>query len=163
MRVLGIDPGLVCTGYGCVERQGRDQRIVEAGTIRPDKDGDLESRLQSLHSGISEVLAELSPEAAVVEEIYSKYEHPRTAILMGHARGVLLLAASQHGVPVVSYAASRVKKALTGSGGASKGQVQYMIAGLLGLPEPPSPADVSDALALAVCHLSLSAPGLPSA
>ncbi len=163
MRVLGIDPGLVCTGYGCVERQGRDQRIVEAGTIRPDQDSNLESRLQSLHSGISEVLTELKPEAAVVEEIYSKYEHPCTAILMGHARGVLLLAASQHGVPVVSYAASRVKKALTGSGSASKGQVQHMIASLLGLPEPPSPADVSDALALAVCHLSLSSPGLPYA
>lgn len=161
MRVLGIDPGLICTGYGCVEGRGRSARVVEAGTIRPDKDADLELRLQSLHSGIAQMLGELRPEATIVEDIYSKYEHPRTAILMGHARGVILLAAAEHSVPVISYAASRVKKALTGNGSASKGQVQYMIASLLGLPEAPSPPDVSDALALAVCHISLTTSGLP--
>lgn len=155
MRVLGIDPGLMCTGYGCVERVHRSSAVVEAGTIRPDPAADLESRLQALHSGIAHVLEELGPQAAIVEEIYSKYDHPRTAILMGHARGVILLAAAEHSVPVVSYAATRVKKALTGRGGATKGQVQYMVARLLSLPEPPSPPDVSDALALALCHLSL--------
>ncbi|MBD3177491.1 MAG: crossover junction endodeoxyribonuclease RuvC [Armatimonadia bacterium] len=163
MRVLGIDPGLVCTGYGGVERTGRSAQIIEAGTIRPPSGADLELRLRALHSDVSQVLAEIQPEATVVEEIYSKYEHPRTAILMGHARGVILLASAQHDIPVVSYAASRIKKSLTGSGRASKEQVQYMITRLLDLPEPPSPADVSDALALAVCHLSLAAPGLPLA
>jgi crossover junction endodeoxyribonuclease RuvC len=155
MIVLGLDPGLVCTGYGALEGVGRATRVIEAGVVRPNDALPLAERLHELHSAIEEILARLTPTTVVVEEIYSKYDHPRTAILMGHARGVILLAAARHGAPVVSYAASHVKKALTSSGRASKEQVQRMVVALLGLPAAPGPADVTDALALAACHLAV--------
>ncbi len=155
LRILGLDPGLVRTGFGAIELLGYHPELIEGGTIRPPANAALEERLRVLHDSLSEVLRRLRPHAVIVEEVYSKYEHPRTAILMGHARGVLLLAAAQEAVPVVSYQASRVKMALTGSGRASKEQVQAMVTGLLRLPEAPSPVDVTDALALALCHANL--------
>jgi crossover junction endodeoxyribonuclease RuvC len=154
-RILGLDPGLVCTGFGAVELIGFRPELLEGGTIRPPTGAPLEERLRVLHDSLHDVLRRVRPSAVVVEEVYSKYEHPRTAILMGHARGVLLLAAAEEGAPVVSYQASRVKMALTGSGRASKEQVQAMVTGLLQLPESPTPADVTDALALALCHANV--------
>jgi crossover junction endodeoxyribonuclease RuvC len=156
LRILGLDPGLVRTGFGAVELLPHGSELIEGGTIRPPTDAPLEERLRVLHDSLAAVLERIRPHAVVVEEVYSKYEHPRTAILMGHARGVLLLAAAEHGVPVESYQASRVKMALTGAGRASKEQVQAMVTGLLHLPEPPSPVDVSDALALALCHANVT-------
>lgn len=155
VRILGLDPGLVCTGFGAIEFLGVRSDLLEGGTIRPRPDLPLEERLRVLHDSLREVLRRVRPHAAVVEEVYSKYEHPRTAILMGHARGVLLLAAAEEGVPIVSYQASRIKMALTGSGRAAKEQVQAMVTGLLQLPEAPSPVDVTDALALALCHANI--------
>jgi crossover junction endodeoxyribonuclease RuvC len=155
LRILGLDPGLVRTGFGAVELLGYSPELIEGGTIRPPTGAALEERLRVLHAALREVLQRLRPHACIVEEVYSKYEHPRTAILMGHARGVLLLAAAEEAVPVVSYQASRIKMALTGSGRASKEQVQAMVTGLLRLPEAPSPVDVSDALALALCHANM--------
>jgi crossover junction endodeoxyribonuclease RuvC len=153
---MGIDPGLGCTGYGVVDARARYMELVEGGTIRPDSAQPLERRLMDLHDAASQVIRRLGPEAVVVEEVYSKYDHPRTAILMGHARGAILLAAAQNGVDVFSYAASRVKNALTGSGRASKEQVQKMITQLLSLASEPRPVDITDALALAACHASVS-------
>ena len=112
----------------------------------------LAERVAAIHDGIAEVIGEHRPDVVVVEELYSTYTHPRTAILMGHARGVIYLAAGRGGVRVESYTATRVKKSLTGNGTASKQQVQRMVCQLLGLPTAPRPADVTDALALAICH-----------
>lgn len=140
------------TGYGLVRIESSTCRLVEGGVIRTVPRAPLEARLETLHTGLDAVLREFQPDCMVVEELYSTYAHPRTAILMGHARGVLYLAAAGSGVPVVSYEATLVKKALTGNGRAAKAQVARMVARLLQLAEPPEPADVTDALALALCH-----------
>ena len=120
--------------------------------IRSSDKDPLEKRLCELHRGIADVIRDFAPSVVVVEELYSKYAHPRTAILMGHARGVICLAAAEQGVPVVSYAATRIKNSLTGHGRASKEQVQRMVQHTFELARPPHPPDVADALAVALCH-----------
>lgn len=154
MRFLGIDPGLERTGYGVIDvaAPGVPPRLVEAGVIRTRRDDDLADRLLEIRVGLAAVLAEFRPDAAAVEALYAHYKHPRTAILMGHARGVVFLAAAEAGVPVAGYNATKVKKSLTGSGHASKMQMQRAIQSAFGLAEPPEPADVADALAVALCH-----------
>ena len=152
MRILGVDPGLDTTGYGVIEAVGSRLVLLEAGTIRTKASCAFEERLETLHSGLVEVLAEFKPQCLAVEKLYSKFAHPMTAVKMGHARGVILLAGAQAGVEVHSYSATRIKKALTGSGRATKAQVQKMVAGDLKLAKLPSPVDVSDALAAAICH-----------
>ena len=154
MKILGIDPGLERTGYGVIETApgGSVPRVLEAGVIRTRPADDLAARLAEIHEGLAAVLAEFRPDAVAVEELYSHYAHPRTAILMGHARGVALAAAAQAGVPVASYAATHIKKALIGSGHASKEQVQRAIQSLFRMKAAPEPPDVADALAAALCH-----------
>jgi crossover junction endodeoxyribonuclease RuvC len=153
-RILGVDPGLHITGYGVLEFTPRRPKVCEAGIIRPKDDGatDLASRVHSVYKGIVEVINQYRPEVMVVEQLYAHYKHPRTAILMAHARGVIFLAAAASDVAVVSYAATRVKKTVTGHGRAAKDQVQRTIQRELGLAELPSPPDVADALAVALCH-----------
>jgi crossover junction endodeoxyribonuclease RuvC len=151
VRILGIDPGLNVTGYGLLEADPRTLRIVEGGVVRTDARDPLEVRLAAIHRGIAQVIGEGAPDLVVVEELYSKYGHPKTAILMGHARGVVYLAAAAAGVPVESYTASQVKKSITGNGSATKEQMQRMICRVLNLAKPPKPSDVADALALAIC------------
>lgn len=153
-RILGIDPGLQTTGYAVVEKTAAKPQIIEAGVIRPGGDGatDLAPRIACLYDGISDVIATLKPQSVAVEQLYAHYDHPRTAILMGHARGVLLLAAAKHGLEVTSYSATRVKKTITGHGRASKEQMQLAIQRELGLASKPEPADVADAIAVALCH-----------
>jgi len=152
LRVLGIDPGLNTTGYGVVERGERGTRLVEAGVIRVRAKGGLADRVAVIHAALQEILEALAPKALALEELYSHYDRPRTAILMGHARGVICLAAAQCQVPVFHYAATHVKKMLTGHGRATKGQMQLSIQRELSLSAIPEPADVADALALALCH-----------
>lgn len=153
MRILGIDPGLNTTGYGVIEIAGRDVALIEGGVIRTGSPDDpLESRLSRLYDGVMEILDEFSPEAVALEEIYSHYEHPTTAILMGHARGVICLSAAKRDIPLFSYAATQVKACLTGNGRATKEQVQHAIQARLKLKETPNPHDVADALAVAICH-----------
>ena len=156
LRILGIDPGLQVTGYGVLEAGPHGPRVCEAGVVRGaererDKP-DMAQRLANLYNGIVEVIDQYQPQAMAVEQLYAHYEHPRTAILMGHARGVLLLAAGQGGIPVTSYNATRIKKTITGHGRASKVQMQHAMLRELGLPTLPEPADVADALAAALCH-----------
>ena len=153
-RIVGVDPGLRITGYGVLEIAPLRPKVCEAGIIRTADDDatDLVSRVHSVYKGIVEVLAQFRPETVVVEQLYAHYNHPRTAILMAHARGVILLAAAELRVPVVSYSASRVKKTVTGSGRAAKDQVQRTIQRELGLAKLPEPPDVADALAVALCH-----------
>ncbi|MBC5815922.1 MAG: crossover junction endodeoxyribonuclease RuvC [Candidatus Eremiobacteraeota bacterium] len=152
LRVLGIDPGLRITGYGAIETGGKRPRLLEAGIVAPDSKGRLEERLAALYRGINEVVASTKPDMVVIEELFSAYKNPLTAVMMGHARGVLCLAAAQHGVPVHTLGHSLVKRALTGSGAAKKEQVRSMVIHLLGLSRVPEPPDVSDALALALAY-----------
>jgi crossover junction endodeoxyribonuclease RuvC len=149
-RILGIDPGLRITGYGVIEFAAGRAKLVEAGVVTPKKNATLEQRLQQLHDGMCAVVAATRPNVMVIEELYTTYKNPLTAILMGHARGVLCLAGAQHGVPVHTVGHSMVKRALTGSGAARKDQVNMMVTQLLGLRRRPEPNDVSDALALAL-------------
>ncbi len=149
-RILGIDPGLRTTGYGVIEFASGRARLVEAGIVSPKASGTLEHRLRELHEGMCAVVTSTSPDAIVIEELYTTYKNPLTAIMMGHARGVLCLAGAQHGVPVYTLAHSLVKRALIGSGAARKDQVNKMVTELLGLRRRPEPNDVSDALALAL-------------
>ncbi len=151
-RILGIDPGLNITGYGVLERRCGRLEVLEAGVIRGKSRGSLTGRLVEIHQGVCEVIAALKPTAVALEELYSHYARPRTAILMGHARGVICLAAALAGVPVSSYSATQVKRILTGAGRASKAQVQRAIQHELRLTQVPDPPDVADALALAICH-----------
>lgn len=150
-RVLGIDPGLHITGYAAVEFGGRSPAILEAGTLRPSAKADLPERIAQLHADVAGLLAELRPDLVAVEQLYAHYKHPRTAILMAHARGVVLLACQQAKVGVKNLAATAVKKSLTGNGHASKLQMQRAIQSLCGLATLPEPPDVADAVAIALC------------
>ncbi|TAM92368.1 Holliday junction resolvase [bacterium] len=157
MIILGVDPGLVRTGYGAIEAgsRGEPPRLVEAGIVAPSEREPLERRLAELFDGIRDVLIAVSPEIVVVEELYSVYRNPQTAILMGHARGVCYLAAGQVGVPVRHLGHSAVKRALVGHGTAKKEQVARMVVALLRLKAVPEPNDVSDALALALAYANV--------
>ena len=153
MKVLGIDPGLHVTGYGLVDAGTDPPALLEAGVIRTNSKGTLEIRLAELFAGIEEIIAEFAPDVLAVEELYAHYKHPRTAVVMGHARGVLFCAAGAAGIPVRSYSATRIKKALTGVGHASKEQIARMVAMLLQCPQPVVRSDVTDAIAAALCHI----------
>jgi crossover junction endodeoxyribonuclease RuvC len=171
-RVLGIDPGLHITGYAVLERRQERPFVCEAGVIRSsasragaDANSDakgsaskesMPARILAIYDGLVEVLEQFEPGSLAVEQLYAHYQHPRTAILMGHARGVVLLAAAQKGLSVVSYNATRIKKAITGSGRASKEQIQRTMQRELGLANLPEPPDVADALAVALCHFYLN-------
>jgi len=154
-RILGIDPGLRVTGYGVIEYTNGATRVIEAGVVAPGNDAPIESRLRELHAGITQVITSTHPDAIVIEELYSTYRNPLTAIMMGHARGVLCLAGAQAGLPIATLAHSRVKRALVGSGAARKEQVNRMVAQLLGFAKPLEPDDVSDALALALAYCNV--------
>jgi crossover junction endodeoxyribonuclease RuvC len=151
-RIVGVDPGLNITGYAVIEKQHGKLALIEAGMIRGRTRGDLAARLHEIHDGIRDVIASFTPAVLAIEELYSHYERPRTAILMGHARGVICLAATQGGIPVRSYASTQVKRMLTGNGRAPKHQMQQAICREFGLTAPPEPADVADAMAIALCH-----------
>ena len=151
MRVLGIDPGLRLTGYGVVDYRPVKPGLVDGGVIRLDATASLAARLVELDRELESILAEHKPDVCAVEQLYAHYAHPRTAILMGHARGVILLAAARRGVRVEQYPANRVKQSVTGHGHAAKHQVQRAIQNVWNLPAPPEPPDVADALAIALC------------
>ncbi|QNN21472.1 crossover junction endodeoxyribonuclease RuvC [Planctomycetales bacterium ZRK34] len=154
MRVLGIDPGMRITGYGCVELTSPSPlvqpRLLEAGVLRFKSKQSVEDRLVEMHASIAELIAELEPDHVAVEKLYAHYKHPRTAIVMGHARGVILLAARQAGKLIAHLPATEVKKSITGNGHATKQQMQLAVAGQCGLAEPPNPPDVADAIAIAL-------------
>ncbi|MDG3003815.1 crossover junction endodeoxyribonuclease RuvC [Paludisphaera mucosa] len=155
-RVVGIDPGLNVTGYAVVDPGPRGPIVVEAGVIRPgSSDRALGQRLDHLYRNVLELLAAYPPGALALEKVHSHAKFPRTAILMGHARGVIVLAAASKGIPVFGYAAARVKKTLTGSGRAPKEQMQRAIQVELRLAELPEPHDVADACAIALCHYQI--------
>ncbi len=153
---LGIDPGLNTSGYGLLRWNGITVDLVEAGIIKSRAADSLEARLQYIHRGLAELFESFRPDAMAIEELYAHYERPTTAILMGHARGVICLAAAQAGVPVFHYRATQIKKVMTGNGRAPKAQVQLAVMNQLQLASVPDPPDVADALAIAICHAYLS-------
>jgi crossover junction endodeoxyribonuclease RuvC len=158
VRILGIDPGLNITGYGVLERDAKhpkQPRVIEAGVVRGTAKQSLTDRLVEIHRGVAEVIESLKPDVMALEQLYSHVAHPRTSILMGHARGVICLAAAQSGIPVIHYPATQIKRILTGAGRASKEQMQRAIQRELRLPQLPEPPDVADALAVALCHYYL--------
>lgn len=153
MRVVGIDPGLRRTGYACVEVPPRsmEPRLVEAGVLRLRATGSLPARLLQLHRELGEVLEELTPERLAVEGVFVDARFVRTALVMGHARGVVLLAAAERGLAVDELAPAEVKRAVTGRGQATKDQVRRAVMAQCGLRSVKGPSDVSDAIAIALC------------
>ena len=151
VRILGIDPGVRLCGYACIQVEGEKRRLIEAGVFRTEDTDPIEKRLDSIARDTRELLDKFRPEIVAVEDLYSHYAHPRTAILMGHARGVILQTVAEAGIRIKSFSATRIKNSITGSGRASKQQVQKTIRSLLALEELPKPADVADAIAVALC------------
>ena len=151
MRILGIDPGLQVCGYACMEASIEGEKLIEAGILRTPNDLPLAERLNRIAADISEIIDNFRPDIVAVEELYSHYAHPKTAILMGHARGVILQKCAQSSIEVKSFNATRIKKSITGNGRASKEQVQRTIQTILMLSELPEPNDVADAIAAALC------------
>jgi len=149
-RILGIDPGSQITGYGLIEVGDRKTRCIHADIIRPSRNLDLADRLHFIHRNLGVVIAEHCPDVVAVETAFY-HKSARSTLVLGHVRGVVLLAAREAGLPVDEYAPREIKMAVTGSGAAAKEQVAFMVRGLLALPEPPS-LDASDALAVALCH-----------
>ncbi len=155
MRVLGIDPGTATVGFGVVERgagPGTVARLVECGVFRTRPRDPLPQRLALVHEGLRELIAKHAPDVLAVEDIFYA-TNVRTTVVLGHARGVILLAGAQAGLPVAEYSPALIKKTVVGRGGALKPQVGYMVAKLLKLSSPPSPADAADAVAVALTHL----------
>ena len=151
---MGVDPGLVATGFGVLEAGAGAVTVRDAGVISTATGEPLEARLNALHRAVHRIIELQGPGLLVVEDLYTEYKFPRTAILMGHARGVIYLAARQLGVTVVALAPSEVKRAMTGNGAAGKAQVQRAVQTVLGLKELPRPSHVADALGLAATGMS---------
>ena len=153
MIVIGIDPGTAIIGYGLIEEVNNNQlKLLASGAIRTSADLPNEKRLLILHEKLKDLLSLNKPDYAAVEKLYFS-RNVRTAFSVGQARGVILLTLTEAGIPIEEYNPLEVKQAVTGYGGASKRQVQVMVKNLLELPEIPSPDDVADALAVAICHL----------
>ena len=151
VRILGIDPGLQVCGYACLETGQDKERLIEAGVIRTTGGSAIEEKLNRIAEDIESLLKSFRPDVVAVEGLYAHYAHPRTAILMGHARGVILQKCAEAAIEVRSFSATRIKKSITGNGRASKGQIQRTIQTILSLPELPEPSDVADAIAAAIC------------
>jgi crossover junction endodeoxyribonuclease RuvC len=158
VRVFGIDPGSVRTGYGCIDSDGRRHRLVLAGAVVAPPRASFAERLLVIHRELTALLVEARPDVVAVESLFHA-ANVRTALQLGHARGVALLAAMEAGVPLAEYAPAEIKRAVVGYGRAEKTQIQQMIKLLLGLTAVPSPHDAADALAVAVCHLHTRGPG----
>jgi len=154
MRILGIDPALNSTGYGLIEATGPDKmKLIEAGVIKTDPKGGISARVTDIYQNLSDIIKEHKPAVLVLEKIYSHYKHPATAILMGHARGIICLACGLNKVELVNYPSTRIKKAVVNNGHASKKQIQGAVTALLKLKTLPEPVDISDALAMAICYV----------
>jgi crossover junction endodeoxyribonuclease RuvC len=151
VRIFGIDPGSVRTGYGCVDTDGTRHRLVLFGSISAPARASFPERLHAIHDGLARLLRESEPTCVAIENLFHS-RHARSALLLGHARGVAMLAAVQLGLPVIEYTPAEIKLAVVGYGRAEKGQLQQMVKLLLGLAAVPKPHDAADALAVAICH-----------
>ncbi len=157
MRVFGIDPGSDRTGYGCVETDGSRHRLVSCGAITTRASGPFPDKLATIHRGLAALLAECRPDVVAIENLFYA-TNVRSALKLGHARGVAMLAAVQSGAGVFEYTPAEIKRAIVGYGRAEKPQVAEMVKLLLGLDVVPTPHDAADALAVAICHLHHQTP-----
>jgi crossover junction endodeoxyribonuclease RuvC len=165
VKVFGIDPGSARTGYGCVQSDGTRHRLIVSGAIAMSASRPFPEKLKIIHAELAALIGRHRPDYVAIENLFHAV-NARSALKLGHARGVAMLAAVEAGVPIVEYTPAEVKQSVVGYGRAEKGQVQSMIQLLLGLAEPPTPFDAADALAIAVCHLHrmnghLATPGQP--
>jgi crossover junction endodeoxyribonuclease RuvC len=158
MRIFGIDPGSGRTGYGCVESDGSRHHLVSCGALTSPARAPFPERLLSIYDGLALLLERHRPDCVAIEDIFHA-RNVRSALTLGHARGVALVAATRAGVPIAAYAPAEIKRAVVGYGRADKQQIQRMIKLLLGLDAPPAPHDAADALAVAICHLHKIAGG----
>ena len=162
MRIFGIDPGSERTGYGCIDTDGRRHHLLVCGAVSVPPHAAFPDRLQAIHAGLTRLLAEQRPDCVAVENIFYA-KNVRSALKLGHARGVALLAAAEAGVPIAAYSPAEIKRAVVGFGRAEKSQTGQMVKLLLGLAEAPAPHDAADALAVAICHIHCSTGAVASA
>jgi crossover junction endodeoxyribonuclease RuvC len=162
MIVLGVDPGSMRTGYGAIETDGRRHRLVETGVLAPGAGISLPEKLRHIHAGVTALIERLRPDALAVEDVFHA-ANTRTALVLGHVRGVVLLAGAQAGLAVHEYPPATVKQQVTGFGRAEKSQVAFMVTRMLALSQDAAPGDATDALAVALCFACLvPAVGVPS-
>ena len=152
-RVIGVDPGLNITGFGILDYKGGDVKVVAYGTIKPPAKESLPNRLEYLNSHMTELIEKFKPHAMAIEDTFFS-QNVKSALLLGQARGVLLLAAASRGIPSVDYAPRKVKQSVVGNGAADKKQVKYMVQQILRMDKPPKSLDVSDALAIGLCYIN---------
>ncbi len=150
MRILGIDPGLITTGFGVVEVASGLPKVIDAGTIKPKVKDAFEGRVAKVHQCVTSIIVEHKPEVLVLEKLYAHYNHPTTACILGHVRGVICLAAYEQRIELVEHSVKRIRKALLGNGNATKQQVQDFVKRILKIPNTTLALDTSDALALAL-------------
>jgi crossover junction endodeoxyribonuclease RuvC len=155
MIIFGIDPGSERTGYGCIHTDGRRHRLLTCGALSAPGRASLPDRLKVIHAGLERLLLEQRPDCVAIETIFHA-RNVRSALKLGHARGVALLAASAAGVPIAEYTPAEIKRAVVGFGRAEKPQIGQMVKLLLGLESAPAPHDAADALAVAICHIHSS-------
>jgi len=155
MIIFGIDPGSLRTGYGCVHTDGRRHRLLACGALSAPADASFPDRLREIHAGLERLLAEQRPDCVAIENIFHA-KNVRSALKLGHARGVALLAASAARVPIAEYTPAEIKRAVVGFGRAEKAQIGQMVKLLLGLDAAPAPHDAADAIAVAICHIHSS-------
>ncbi len=151
MRILGIDPGYAILGYGIIEMRGNRFKVIDYGAVTTEAGMEMPDRLKVLYNSLMELIGRFEPEVASVEELFFN-TNAKTAILVGQARGVALLACSNSGLEIAEYTPLQIKQALVGNGRAEKKQVQFMVKTILNLKEVPKPDDTADALAAAICH-----------
>jgi crossover junction endodeoxyribonuclease RuvC len=157
VKIFGIDPGSDRTGYGCVETQGSRHRLVMSGAIKAPAGASFPEKLLKIHTSLAALIAECRPDCVAIENLFYS-TNARSALKLGHARGVAMLAAVEAGIQVVEYTPAEIKRAVVGYGRAEKQQVQQMVKLLLGLTVLPAPHDAADALAVAICHLHALGP-----
>lgn len=157
MRVLGVDPGSIRTGYGCIDTDGSRHHVVTCGALAPAARNAFPTKLLAIRDGLAALISRHRPDAVAIEDLFYA-RNARSALKLGHVRGVVMVAAAEAGLPVSEFSPAEVKRAVVGYGRADKPQVRQMVMLLLGLSEPPSPLDVSDALAVALCHAHVSGP-----
>ena len=153
MTVLGIDPGLTTTGFGILSTKNDDTKIIDYGTIEPNRKDTLSKRLYSIYADIEELIKVFSPNILAIEDIFYG-RNVKSAFYLGQARGVAMMCAAKHDMPVFEYSAKKVKQAITGNGNADKTQLQYMIKQIFKLKHLPTPLDASDAIGIALCHIN---------
>jgi len=151
MKIIGIDPGLACMGFGIIEVINNNLNLVDYGTVKTDSKGPLNIRLNTIYDDLKYIIKKYKPKVMSVEQIFYG-KNVKSALLLGHSRGIPLLLSASLGLTLYEFSARRIKQSLTGNGNATKEQVQFMVKNLLSMDEVPSPSDASDALAAAICY-----------